>query len=74
MAVRSAAQLMVGDGREWLAAQPLPETAREQIAVALAMIDALEVADRAAGAGAARLRASPGWLQGADGPSTGSGS
>ena len=36
-------QLMVGDGREWLAAQPLPETAREQIAVALAMIDALAV-------------------------------
>jgi transposase len=35
--------LMVGDGREWLAGQPLPETAREQIAVALAMIDALEV-------------------------------
>jgi transposase len=36
-------QLMVGDGREWLAAQPLPGTAREQIAVALAMIDALAV-------------------------------
>ncbi|MGZ4287776.1 MAG: transposase [Solirubrobacteraceae bacterium] len=36
-------QLMVGDGREWLAAQPLPETAREQVAVALAMIDALAV-------------------------------
>src|SRR5947209_14125743 len=34
--------LMVGDGREWLAAQPLPPTAREQITVALAMIDALE--------------------------------
>ena len=34
---------MVGDGREWLAAQPLPETAREQVDVALAMIDALEV-------------------------------
>ena len=34
---------MVGDGREWLAAQPLPETAREQIAVALAMIDTLAV-------------------------------
>ena len=35
-------QLMVGDGREWLAAQPLPETACEQVTVALAMIDALE--------------------------------
>ena len=35
--------LMVGDGREWLAGQPLPETAREQITVALAMIDALDV-------------------------------
>jgi transposase len=36
-------QLMVGDGRDWLAAQPLPVTAREQIRVSLAMIDALEV-------------------------------
>ncbi len=35
--------LMVGDGRDWLAAQPLPETAREQVTVALAMIDALEL-------------------------------
>jgi hypothetical protein len=35
--------LMTGDGREWLAEQRLPETAREQITVALAMIDALEV-------------------------------
>jgi transposase len=35
--------LLLGDGREWLAAQPLPETAREQIRVALAMIDALEL-------------------------------
>ena len=35
-------QLMVGDGREWLASQPLPETAREQVTVALAMIDVLE--------------------------------
>ena len=33
---------MTGDGRAWLAAQPLPQTAREQITVALAMIDALE--------------------------------
>ncbi len=36
-------QLMVSDGRDWLAAQPLPETARQQITVSLAMIDALEV-------------------------------
>ena len=35
--------LMVGDGREWLASQPLPETAREQVTVALQMIDALSV-------------------------------
>jgi transposase len=34
-------QLLVGDGREWLASQPLPSTAREQVTVALAMIDAL---------------------------------
>ena len=36
-------QLMAGDGREWLVAQPLPETAREQVRVALAMIDALDL-------------------------------
>src|SRR5437660_92599 len=35
-------RLMTGDGREWLAAQPLPATAREQVTVALAMIDALD--------------------------------
>ena len=35
-------QLMVGDGREWLASQPLPGAAREQVTVALAMIDSLE--------------------------------
>ena len=35
-------QLMVGDGREWLAGQSLPQTAREQVTVALQMIDALE--------------------------------
>jgi transposase len=34
--------LLIGDGRAWLAAQPLPQTAREQVTVALAMIDALE--------------------------------
>jgi len=35
--------LMTGDGRQWLAAQPLPETAREEVSVALAMIDALDL-------------------------------
>ena len=34
--------LLTGDGRAWLAAQPLPPGAREQIKVALAVIDALE--------------------------------
>jgi transposase len=34
---------MTGDGREWLAARPLPATAREQVTVALGMIDALDV-------------------------------
>ena len=34
--------LMVGDGREWLAAQPLPAAARERVTVAVAMIDALD--------------------------------
>jgi transposase len=34
--------LMTGDGREWLAAQPLPVAAREQVMVAVAMIDALD--------------------------------
>ena len=34
--------LMVGDGREWLAAQPLPAAAREQVTIALGVIDALE--------------------------------
>jgi transposase len=35
--------LMTGDGRAWLASQPLPATAREQVTVALTMIDALEL-------------------------------
>lgn len=33
---------MTGDGRGWLAAYPLAAPAREQMTVALAMIDALE--------------------------------
>ena len=35
--------LMTHDGRQWLQAQALPETAREQVTVALAMIEALDV-------------------------------
>jgi transposase len=35
--------LITADGRAWLAQQPLPDTAREQVAVAIAMVDALEV-------------------------------
>ena len=35
--------LMTADGRAWLAEPPLPETAREQVTVAIAMVDALEV-------------------------------
>jgi transposase len=35
--------LLIADGREWLAAQPLPAAAREQVTVALAMIDGIEV-------------------------------
>src|SRR3954468_6408112 len=38
----SRRSLMTGDGRAWLAAQPLGEAAREQVTVALAIIDALE--------------------------------
>jgi transposase len=36
-------RLMTAEGREWLAARSLPVAAREQVTVALAMIDALEV-------------------------------
>jgi transposase len=36
-------RLVTAEGREWLAARPLPAAAREQVTVALAMIDALEV-------------------------------
>jgi transposase len=35
--------LMTADGRRWLHRLPLPECAREQVAVAIAMVDALEV-------------------------------
>ncbi len=36
-------QLMTEDGRAWLERQPLTDTAREQIAVAIAMTDALDM-------------------------------
>jgi transposase len=36
-------KLMTGDGREWLANQPLPEAAREQGSIVLAMINSLDV-------------------------------
>jgi transposase len=35
--------LMTADGRQWLQTQALPESAREQVTVAVSMIDALEV-------------------------------
>jgi len=35
--------LMTRDGRRWLQEQALPETAREQVTVAVAMVDALDV-------------------------------
>jgi transposase len=35
-------ELMTGEGREWLASRRLPAAARQQVTVALAMIDALE--------------------------------
>lgn len=35
-------QLMTGEGRKWLGAQPLPDTARETVTVALEMIDAVD--------------------------------
>jgi hypothetical protein len=41
-AARNAGDLMNKDGLAWLAAQPLPACAREQVTIALAMIDALD--------------------------------
>jgi len=35
--------LMTADGRQWLQGLPLPQSACEQVAVAIAMVDALEV-------------------------------
>ena len=61
-------QLMTGDGREWLAAQPLPATAREQVTVALGDDRRARPSARADRQGAARLCAPSGGVQGADGP------
>ena len=36
-------RLMTAEGRAWLAQAPLPETAREHVEVAIAMIDALDI-------------------------------
>jgi transposase len=36
-------RLMTAEGRDWLKAQPLPAAAREQVTVAIAMIDAIDV-------------------------------
>ncbi len=47
--------LMTDEGRSWLAAQPLPAGAREQVTIALSVIDALDASARAAGQGAARV-------------------
>ena len=59
---------MNGGGLAWLAAQPLPACAREQVSAALAMIDALDAPDRAARSGATRLRTPPARMQGAARP------
>jgi hypothetical protein len=63
---------MTAEGRKRLAAQPLPAAAREQITVAIAMVDALEVQLAPLDRGL-RARAAAGWVQGAD-RTTGSGS
>ena len=60
--------LMVGDGREWLASQPLPAAAREQVTIRAGDDRRDRRADRPAGQGATRICAPPGRLQGADGP------
>src|SRR5215204_6339942 len=39
---RQRRNLMTGEGRQWLAAQRLPVTAREQVTVALSVIDGLD--------------------------------
>ena len=65
---RQRRNLMTEEGREWLAAQPLPAGAREQVTVALRMIERVRRSARAVGQGAARVCAPSAGLQGADGP------
>ena len=59
--------LLRSANRAWLERIALPDTAREQVTVALAMIDALDAQEAPITAAAAPLRAPPTGLQGADG-------
>jgi transposase len=60
--------LMTGEGRHWLAGMRLPVTAREQVTVALAVIDALDGQLGPLDKELRRLCAPPAGLSGADGP------
>ena len=60
--------LLTAEGHAWLEHAPLPETAREQVTVALQVIDALDRQTAHARSPAASVRPPPGRLQGADGP------
>src|SRR4051812_4484198 len=59
--------LLTVEKRQWLQALDLSAAAREQVTVALTVIDALDAQSPAAHARAARLRAPPARLPGADG-------
>ena len=61
-------ELMTARAATGSTAQPLPAAAREQITVALAVIDALDAQLAPLDKRAARVRAPPGGLQGVDGP------
>ena len=61
-------QLLTRENRAWLGALELPEAARLQLTVALRDDRAAERRDRADRAGAARVRAPPAGLPGADAP------
>ncbi len=62
-------ELLTLNGRAWLAAQPLPGAAREQITVALAVIDALDIQLASSdGRSTAHVRAPSAGLQGVAGP------
>ena len=60
--------LMTGEGRQWLAAQRLPVTAREQVTVALSVIDGLERQLAPLDKELRRLGATAAGLSGVDGP------